>query len=304
MVVSGGLEVRATRTVRRTVKRFGHQLVLAAVCLCPLACGPAGQTNRATPVASGGIPKWAKVSAEQVAAARRLGVPVALENHIGMRLVLIPAGRFRMGSPAGEKGRTADEVLHTVRLTRPVYAGIHEVTQTQYEALTGKDPSYHKGPDRPVEQVSWNDAMAFCKKLSETEGRRYSLATESQWEYACRSGTRTAYYFGDDAGKLGDYAWYSANSNGGHHPVGRKKPNAWGLYDLYGNVFEWCLDRRAPYGDDPRTDPLVEKGTERVCRGGSWTHHARHCRSAFRYHDGATHRHDIIGFRVVLLPGE
>ena len=165
-------------------------------------------------------------------------------------------------------------------------------------------PSHHKGPDRPVEQVSWHEARAFCELLSKKEALQYRLPTEAQWEYACRAGTTTAYHFGGDAKRLADYAWYSGNSKGGHHSVGRKRPNAWGLYDMYGNVFEWCLDRLAPYGDNPRTDPLVEKGTERVCRGASWTHHAEHSRSAFRYHDVAAHRHDIIGFRVILVPPE
>jgi WD40 repeat protein len=186
---------------------------------------------------------------QQVDAAKKLGVPVQVENSIGMKLNLIPAGRFVMGSPEDEPGRQANEgPQHEVTLTRPFYIGIHEVTQAQHEKVAGKNPSKFNrdnggGQNHPVESVSWEDASAFCKKLSELPeekgaGRVYRLPTEAEWEYACRAGTRTAYSFGDDASKLGEYAWFAGNSQGRTHPAGRKQPNPWGLFDVHGNIWE------------------------------------------------------------------
>jgi formylglycine-generating enzyme required for sulfatase activity len=185
-----------------------------------------------------------------------------ITNSIGMKLVLIPKGTFTMGSPENEAGRIEDEGEHQVTISRDYYLGVYEVTQEQYEQVMGTNPSYFQGDhvaerdpktgvvkeidssNHPVEQVSWEDAVEFCERLSElpeekAAGRVYRLPTEAEWEYACRAGTNTKYSFGDDEGQLGDYAWFEANS-GGTHPVGQKQPNAWGLYDTHGNVFEWC----------------------------------------------------------------
>ena len=197
-----------------------------------------------------------------------------------------------MGSPDSDKVAQDDEKpQHRVRITRPFYLGATEVTQGQYRAVTGQSPSYFKGSDDlPVEQVSWNDAIAFCDKLSELEkgslgGARYRLPTEAEWEYACRGGSTTRYSFGDDAARLGEFAWYNGNSDGKTHPVGQKRPNAWGLYDMHGNVWEWCQDgyEKDYYGHSPDADPLgPSQASARVIRGGGWRFFPQHARSASR----------------------
>jgi formylglycine-generating enzyme required for sulfatase activity len=176
----------------------------------------------------------------------------------------------------------------------------------------GPNPAnFRKSPQNPVEVVSWDDAQEFCKKLSATSGKTVRLPTEAEWEYACRAGTTTAYYFGDDDKDLAGYAWFGdkptvagcqpANSNGVSHPVGEKKPNAWGLYDLYGNVWEWCQDWYGPYQAGAVTDPQgPAQGTERVVRGGAWYDNSITCRSAFRHHYIPTRRGGNLGFRVVV----
>jgi len=170
-----------------------------------------------------------------------LGVPINTTNSIGMRLVLIPPGEFQMGSPAGDGVASSDEKPHhNVRITKPFYLGVCEVTQEQYERVMAQNPSRFKGdPQRPVGYVSWTGAAEFCRKLSEKEGVTYRLPTEAEWEYACRAGTTTRYCFGDDEASLGEYAWYGSV---GRYPVGEKTPNAWGLCDMHGNVWEWCAD--------------------------------------------------------------
>ena len=162
--------------------------------------------------------------------------------------------------------------------------GKYPVTQAQYQSVMGTNPSYFKNNSQnPVEQVSFDDAQAFCQKLSQLTGKNYRLPTELEWEYACRAGTTTDYYFGDDASQLGDYAWYFDNSQGTTHPLGQKKPNAWGLYDIYGNVWEWC-----------------QRDFDFCLRGGSWGFYAKNCCSTTRYSSLRRIFHDYdIGFRVV-----
>ena len=184
---------------------------------------------------------------------QRLGQPVEITNSIGMKLKLIPAGEFMMGSQ--EVGPQ-----HKVRITKPFYLGVYEVTQAEYEEVMGKNPSWFSkggggaeevpGEDTsgyPVEQVSWEDAVEFCKKLSAKEGKTYRLPTEAEWEYACRAGTTTRFSFGNDGESLAGYAWYSDNSDVKTHSVGEKKPNAWRLHDMHGNVWEWCADWHGLY---------------------------------------------------------
>ena len=181
-----------------------------------------------------------------------------LTDQVSMKFMRIPAGKFMMGSPDGEKDRQPNEgPQHEVAISKPFYMGIYHVTQEQYEAVMGKNPSNFKGQQNPVETVSWDEAVEFCKKASEKAGKKVRLPTEAEWEYACRAGSKTRFCFGDDDDKLGDFAWYAANSGNTTHPVGQKKPNAWGLYDLHGNVWQWCADRYDAkyYGNSPKTDP-------------------------------------------------
>jgi formylglycine-generating enzyme required for sulfatase activity len=222
-----------------------------------------------------------------------------------MELVWVKAGDFTMGTPADEPGRNkAEGPQRRVTLTHGFWLGKTEVTQGQYEALTGANPSHFKnvGPDGPVEEVSWIDAMAFCRKLTERErgagrlpeGYVFTLPTEAQWEYACRAGTSGAY-----AGNPEAMAWHKNNSGDTTHPVATKQPNAWGLYDMYGNVLEWCLDW---FGDYPRgaaTDPRgPESGYFRMARGGSWR--VELFRSGSRGGGSAGRRDYTLGFRLAL----
>ena len=193
-----------------------------------------------------------------------------------------------------------------VEITRPFYLGVHEVTQAQYEAVIGRNPSGFKGAAHPVEQVNWDDAVAFCGRLSElpaekAAGRLYRLPTEAEWEYACRAGSTTTYSFGDETARLAEFGWYSNNSGSAKlHPVGEKKPNAWGLYDMHGNVWEWCHDWYGPYPVGDVADPTgPESGSVRVDRGGSWHYIARFCRSASRYRFAPGSRTSVLGFRVL-----
>ncbi|WP_349247218.1 formylglycine-generating enzyme family protein [Anaerobaca lacustris] len=215
-------------------------------------------------------------------------------------MVFIPPGEFVMGSPSTEPGRYRGEgPQHCVTLTKGFYLGVYEITQSQWRAVMGDNPSHFQGDDLPVENVSWEDAVAFCRKLSEQEGVEYRLPTEAEWEYACRAGSSTRYHSGDSDSDLGDYAWYHANSNRRTQPVGRKKPNAWGLHDMHGNVWEWCQDRYVAYPRHSVTDPLgVASGADRAFRGGSWQSIARDCRSACRLWITLGYRDNAMGFRL------
>lgn len=224
--------------------------------------------------------------------------PSTYKNSIGIEFVLIPAGTFEMGSLDGDSD---ERPLHTVTLSKPFYLGKYEVTQAQWQAVMGDNPSLFQGdPNRPVEQVWFNDVQDFISKLNAKEGgARYRLPTEAEWEYAARAGTTTAYSFGDDASQLGQYAWYKDNSNGQTHAVGQKKPNPWGLFDMHGNVWEWVQDWYKRYSPEAVTDPQgAEAGTHRGRRGGAWNNFAKYCRSANRY-SVAGFRDDFLGFRLV-----
>ncbi len=191
-------------------------------------------------------------------------------NSIGMRFVLIPPGEFTMGSNEEDD----EKPPHMVRITRPFYLGVFPVTQAEYQAVTGQSPSQAAGnPRHPVDQVSWDDAVACAQKLSQlaaelNRGLTYRLPSEAEWEYACRAGSTGKWCFGDQESQLGDYAWFSGNSA---HPVGEKNPNAWGLHDMHGNVFEWCLDwyEAGYYKVSPEDDPPgPSSASARVLRGG------------------------------------
>ena len=254
-------------------------------------------------------------------------------NSVGMKFARIPRGTYSMGSPETEEGRRADEPVHEVRITKPFHIAAFEVTQKQYERIMGANPSFFtrngvaklklKTKDThqyPIEDVTWHQAVEFCKKLSETADEKarkftYRLPTEAEWEYACRGGTRTALHYGDAVSS------YEANFNGvaplgnarrGYFlaapwTVGGYKANAFGLFDMHGNVMEWCADWYDPdfYAAGPKEDPIgPTRGEERVCRGGGWPNTARTCRSAARFHFPPHSSSYSIGFRVVLTMPE
>ena len=226
-----------------------------------------------------------------------------LGDGIKMQLVLIPAGKFVMGSPDSETGRDDDEgPQRRVTISKPFYMGVTEVTQDQYAAIVGKNPSRFSGLANPVEQVSWDDAVAFCKALSKKTGQTVRLPTEAEWEYACRAGSKTRFTFGDRDRDLGAYAWYEENCDKKPHPVGKKKPNAWGLYDMHGNVWEWCNDWYAEsYAGLKTADPEGPgSGKYRVHRGGSWHNSPAGCRSASRVGRTPDDRFSNLGFRVAV----
>ena len=233
------------------------------------------------------------------------------ENSIGMKMALLPAGEFLMGSPdTDQDAEDWEKPQHRVQITQPFLMGVYPLTQEQYIRVARRNPSKYSSENQcPVENVRWDDAIAFCNQLSIDEnltpyydlratelraGTGYRLPTEAEWEYACRAGSSAAYCFGDDADELHDYAWFHDNSNNETHPIGQKQPNAWGLYDMHGNVCEWCQDSYADYGQPPVSDPR----SYRVFRGGSWDYSPRYCRSAYRYWRTPDDRFGILGFRV------
>jgi formylglycine-generating enzyme required for sulfatase activity len=239
--------------------------------------------------------------------------PKEITNSIGMKLVRIPKGTFMMGSPESDLNRQNNETQHEVTISKDFYLGVHDVTQAQYEKVIGKNPSHFQGAvvsnenaDIPVENVSWDDAVEFCKKLSDLPeekkaGRLYRLPTEAEWEYACRAGSKTAYSFDDEEGLLPEYGWFKRNSSNRTHTVGLLESNAWGLYDMHGNVWEWCSDRYGEYPKGAVSDPTGPKeGSFRVLRGGSWNDGAARCRSASRGWIDPSIRISGLGFRVAL----
>jgi formylglycine-generating enzyme required for sulfatase activity len=231
-------------------------------------------------------------------AQRETSVPVSpsreTTTRIGMEFVLIPAGEFLMGSNEGDDN---ERPAHRVRITEPFYMGKYEVTQAQWEAVMGTNPSHFTGhPNRPVESVSWNDVQEFITRLNRQEGREVCrLPTEAQWEYAARAGTTTEWYEHD----VDAIAWYSQNSGGGTHEVGQKRPNAWGLYDMLGNVWEWCHDGRRKYTSASVIDPIgpTEAGGYSVIRGGGLDTDASHLRAAKRGVLDPGVRYYDLGFR-------
>lgn len=282
----------------------------------------------------------ADASGKQADWARHLGRQAVEKNSLGERLTLIPPGEFVMGSPDKEAGADDDEhPQHAVKITRPFYLGVYCVTRGQFAkfvAATGyktdaeKDgeggwgythdanaplaqrPEFNwrtnglsQTDEHPVMNVSWNDAVAFCTWLGEQERKKYRLPTDAEWEYACRAGTTTVYFCGDGAEQLGKYAWYSGQSGLGTHEVGQKLPNALGLYDMLGNVWQWCADRYGAhyYKVSPPENPTgPADGSEHVLRGGSWGNTPASCRSADRDRNQAAGRSCYIGFRVAREP--
>jgi formylglycine-generating enzyme required for sulfatase activity/tRNA A-37 threonylcarbamoyl transferase component Bud32 len=227
-----------------------------------------------------------------------------LPGGLQLEMVELPGGEFMMGSPDSDPDAQSNEKpQHQVKVNS-FAIGKYPITQAQYQAVMGNNPSYFKNnPQNPVERVSWNDAQAFCQKLSQITGKTYRLPTEAEWEYACRAGTTTRFYFGDN--QLGIYAWYNGNSGSKTHPVGQKKPNDWRLYDMSGNVWEWCEDNwHDNYIGAPKDGSawLTNDNDYQILRGGSWVSYPFFCRSAYRYYyirSGLS----TFGFRVVCGAG-
>ena len=277
-------------------------LLVLGVCGC-------GGDDAATPEQPVSTPTASKPVDDPKPAAKTPDVPSPIENSIGMMLVPIPAGEFMMGSPESEVTRDDHETQHRVTLTKSFHLGRTEVTQGQWKAVMGTTPwkgkeNVKEGGDYPATLVSWNDAVEFCSKLSEKEGVQYRLPTEAEWEFACRAETTTAYSFGNDESQLGDYTWYVKNAEDvGQecaHIVGQKTPNPWGLYDMHGNVYEWCRDWYGEYPSGSVTDPVgPSSGRGRVNRGGCWLDDAWFCRSAYRFWSTPSYRDGSLGFRVL-----
>ena len=221
----------------------------------------------------------------------------------GIELVGIEPGQFRMGDIQGA-GEDDEKPVHTVNIRKGFWMGKYSVTQAQWKNIMGNNPSSFKGDNLPVEKVSWHDCKSFCEKLSQKTGLEFRLPSESEWEYACRAGTTTKYYTGNNESDLDRAGWYNDNSNDHTRPVGRKQRNNFGLYDMHGNVYEWCEDIwHDDYVGAPNDGrPWLSGGNSsgRVMRGGSWNYGARYCRSAFRGFISPGGAGSYCGLRVVL----
>ena len=281
----------------RILRALACGAVLAA---CAACAGPKEAEPVAPPPAAAVAP--VNPTAEQQACAEKLGKPVEFTNSFGMRFRLIPPGEFIMGSADGQP----DETPHRVRITKPFYIGVTEVTRAQWEAVTGKQHSaFFPGPDVPVNFVAYDMAEHFIAVLNKKEKAAYRMPTEAEWEYAARACTTSRYYTGDAPADLDRAAWHLGNAGDALHPVAQKEANAFGLYDMLGNAWEWCSDfydkdyYRASPVDDP-TGPKLSLYGYRVVRGGSIYFGADFCRCAHRdyYQDSRTDKH--FGFRVVL----
>jgi len=261
------------------------------------------------PSISGLAPGSREAQARQRRAVSDLGLPLEVKSKkSGIVFRLIPAGEFMMGSPPSERDRDPSEgPRHRVRITKPFYLGKYEVTQEEWQRVMGNNPPDCKsaGGRAAVAEVSWNDCREFCRKLCELEGvpeGTYRLPTEAEWEYACRAGTETAYYFGDSSSELGRYAWYAWYDVDSPLRVGQKKPNAFGLYDMHGNVWEWCQDWYdwGYYKNSPEADPQGPvSGGLRIFRGGCWDGDAEDCRSARRSRCVPVYRGIDLGLRLL-----
>jgi uncharacterized protein (TIGR02996 family) len=264
--------------------------------LLATCCEPDAHSDRAT---------WQSRIVELIAEGVRPCVPqetFLLPGGVPITVSFIPPGTFLMG---GRRGDRNQRPVHTVELPRGFFLGVHPVTQVQWQAVMGDNPSHFKASDRPVESVTWDECRAFCAAVSDATGRVARFPTEGEWEYACRAGTDTDYYTGDGAAVLERAGWYKSNAEDSTSAVGQLVPNAWGLSDMHGNVRERCLDAYAPYTSHHQIDAAIEpREYSRVYRGGGWCDTAWCCRSANRWLCGPGARGSALGFRVVLLPGD
>lgn len=290
-------------------QKYLSNLVLALAFTLFVGCGP-----KAPDESSSAAPAEATSGTEEHPANSNTESP---EAAAAQEMVLIPAGAFTMGDQD-----EVDAEPHVVSVSA-FFMDKNLVTQEQFQKVMGENPSRWKGEGNPVEQVRWSDAVRYCNKRSELEGLKpcydlttwkcdfnadgYRLPTEAEWEYACRAGATTAYYFGESESKLGDHAWYDKNSGGHPRPVGKKKPNAWGLYDMAGNLWQWCNDfyQVDYYTQSPKQDPRgPDEGKTKVVRGGAWRFSADNCRAGYRYNESPGYAdvcfgYDIYGFRCV-----
>jgi len=298
------------------IRKSGRIFALVLLLGCGVSDGStpretAGQAPGVTSVQDERAIAEAKVKAESAekAMAMKLGLSrpfgPGARGELGAIVVRwIPAGRFTMGSPSSEEGRFSDESQHEVVLSRGFFMAETECTQGQWEAVIGSNPSHFKGKARPVEQVNWEEAVEFCRKLTAKqrqegvlpEGWEWRLPTESEWEYAARAGTTGARH-----GELDAIAWHGGNFGSKTHGVKGKQANSWGLHDMIGNVWEWCGDWYGDYPNGSVTDPTGPgSGSLRVYRGGSWNFVARHARSADRSRSDPGNRNNNLGFRPAL----
>lgn len=237
---------------------------------------------------------------------RPTALPVSYTNSLGITFRRVEPGSFIMGSPEAESGRHDDEKAHPVTLTRPYYLSVTEITQAQWLAVMPQNPSFFVGPQHPVDSVDWEQAQAFLTALNQRQEGLYRLPTEAEWEYAARAGSQERFYnaCGEIESCLETLAWYAKNSGNQTQPVAQKFPNAWGFYDMIGNVWEWTQDYYAPFEASPQTDPQgPPSGPYRVYRGGSWGQTATNSRVANRPADGAIlERINRMGLRLVYIP--
>ena len=229
-------------------------------------------------------------------------ITIPVKNGISIEMVKVEAGSFNMGAtPEMQAPYEVEKPVHRVTLTNNYYIGKYEVTQALWQAVMGSNPSYFKGDDLPVEQVSWNDCQDFISKLNAMTGKRFRLPSEAEWEYAARGGKKSRGYQYSGSNTLGDVAWYEGNSGSKTHAVGTKQPNELGIYDMTGNVYEWCQDWYGSYSSSPQTNPIgAVSGSSRVDRGGSWFFTAKHCRSSYRFNLTPGYRLNFLGLRLVL----
>ena len=221
-------------------------------------------------------------------------------NGVSFEMVRVEGGTFRMGATSEQEddAYSDEKPVHSVTLSS-YYIGKNEVTQALWQAVMGSNPSNYKGSDLPVECVSWNDCQEFIQKLNRLTGCNFRLPTEAEWEFACRGGNKSIGYKYSGSNDIDNVAWYDGNS--GTHPVGTKAPNELGIYDMSGNVWEWCNDWSADYTSYSQTDPIgPRRGSDRVFRGGSWDGFARYCRSSFRSYFNPTYRGNDLGLRLAL----
>ena len=253
------------------------------------------------------VPGGCAQSVDAPTAMIQVGTPrtLPLGHGVELELVWIPAGKFLIGSPFGEDGRFINEGRrHQVTLTQGFWMGKFPVTQQQWQQLMGDNPSHVKAATLPVDQVNWDDCQKFTDKLSQLLAPLHitaALPTEAQWEYACRAGSQTRFWSGQDNADLTRVAWCAPNSGDKPHAVGQKPANAWGLYDMHGNVWQWCQDGLGPYDRDAVTDPVgPAEAAERVLRGGSWSSEPDVCRAAYRFSYPPDYRLMTVGLRVVI----